>query len=77
MLVREKSGFLCIGSFRLSNICFHPWAPPRLHPLMWQLCTGHSGICKHAERDSEYECLWVRSLGQLSDWSLLFERVDE
>lgn len=42
-----------------------------------QICTGHSDSYKHAERDGENACLCVRSLGKLSDWSLLFERVDE
>lgn len=47
------------------------------HHVTGQICTGHSDSYKHAERDGENACLCVRSLGELSDWSLLFERVDE
>lgn len=59
------------------SFSFRPRVPPHLHHVTGQVCTGHSDSYKHAERDGEYACLCVRSLGELSDWSLLFECVDE
>lgn len=64
----------CSFSFRFSD---GPRVPLHLHNVTGQICTGHSDSYKHAERDGENACLGVRSLGELSDWSLLFERVDE
>lgn len=61
----------CSFSFRFSD----RFRVLHLHHMTGQVCTGHSDSYKHAERDGECSC--VRSLVELSDRSLLFDRVDE
>lgn len=70
------SAHLIITCFRISD-SFRPRVLLCLHHVTEQICTGRSDSYKHAECDGENACLCVRSLGELSDWSLLFERVDK